>query len=54
MPPYFQRAARSDNHSVHYPDGDDTGYSDSDDTTDVTRWIANSRIRPAAGSYAVS
>jgi hypothetical protein len=29
-------------HSVHYPD--------SADTTDVTRWMANSRTLPDAGS----
>ena len=29
-------------HSVHYPE--------SADTTDVTRWMANSRTRPDAGS----
>ena len=29
-------------HFVHYPE--------SADTTDVTRWIANSRTRPDAGS----
>jgi hypothetical protein len=39
-------------HPIHYPEGADMPpfrYC-SADTTDVTRWMANSRTRPDAGS----